>query len=190
MWNEMQFIIPLRPRIDLTLTGYLRVGRNVSSPVEEYAGASVGFHLGRFVTLAPGYAYVPTQSFEDRTTHENRLLFAAIVRSPSLKNFTFSYRNLTEGRLRISAPDSIRNRNRLQVDRPIDIRGFRLGIFASNEVSYDSRLRRWSRNRFAVGVSRRFSDRYAGDVYYLRQNDAFSRPGDLHVIGTTFRVRF
>jgi len=27
------------------------------------------------------------------------------------------------------------------------------------------------------------------DVFYLRQNDGFSRPGDLNVIGTAWRIR-
>lgn len=42
------------------------------------------------------------------------------------------------------------------------------------------------------GTTLRFSrtkERYTGELYYLRQNDGRSRPGDLHVIGSVLRIR-
>ena len=65
-----------------------------------------------------------------------------------------------------------------------------LQLFASDEVFYDWSFDAWVRNRFAVGVSRKFNKYFTGDLYYMRQNDGRSRPGDLHIIGATYRLRF
>lgn len=100
-----------------------------------------------------------------------------------------SDRNLVDRRLR-SSGNTTQYRNRLQLEHPFKVGGFEATHFASDEVFYDSRERAWIRNRFALGLSRKSSDRYTGEIYYLRQNDGFSRPGDLNVIGTTLRVRF
>lgn len=189
-WNEVQFIVPLSPRLELTFTGQLRIGRDLTRPVSERGGASLDLSAGEYLSFSAGYLYVASQPFAGQKDYENRLLFSGTVRLPPLRRFTISNRNLVEVRLRNSRANSTRYRNRVQVDRPVEIRGFRLGLFASDEVFYDFSLNRWSRNRFSAGVSRRFSDRYTGDVYYLRQNDGFSRPGDLHIIGTTLRVHF
>lgn len=59
----------------------------------------------------------------------------------------------------------------------------------ADEVFYDSRQRAWIRNRFSLGVIRKFNNRLTGEFYYTRHNDGFSRLGDVHVIGTTLRVR-
>ena len=45
------------------------------------------------------------------------------------------------------------------------------------------------RNRFSVGVIKEFNKQLAGELFYLRQNDGRARPGNLHVIGTTLRIR-
>ena len=47
----------------------------------------------------------------------------------------------------------------------------------------------WVRNRFAIGVGHTFNQHFTGEVYYLRQSDGRTKPGDLNVIGTTLRLR-
>jgi hypothetical protein len=64
-----------------------------------------------------------------------------------------------------------------------------LSAFIADEVFYDWSFDAWVRNRFQVGVSRVFNKHFTGDLWYLRQNDGHSIPGDLHVIGTSLRFR-
>jgi hypothetical protein len=40
----------------------------------------------------------------------------------------------------------------------------------------------------AVGVDKPLSKRLLLEIYYLRQNDGMSLPGDFHVIGATLHV--
>jgi len=45
------------------------------------------------------------------------------------------------------------------------------------------------RNRFAAGVSHTFNKYLTLEIYGMRQNDGRTRPGDVNVIGTTWRVK-
>jgi hypothetical protein len=119
--------------------------------------------------------------------NENRLTFAATVRIPWRK-FTFSDRNQFERRLRTT--HSTRYRNRLQIDYPIKIDKLALQLFVSDEVFYELSVNHWVRNRFAAGVSRKFNKYFTAEIYYMRQNDGRARPGNLNVIGATYRLRF
>ena len=62
-------------------------------------------------------------------------------------------------------------------------------VFTTAEVFYDSKPRKWTRTRFTVGISRKLTKQLSLDVFYTRQNDGYSRPGDLNVIGTAWKVR-
>jgi len=88
-----------------------------------------------------------------------------------------------------SPANSTRYRNRLQLEHPLKVGKTSLQLFASDEVFYDWSVDDWVRNRFAIGLSRRFNQHFTGDFYYTRQTDGRSRPGDLHIIGATYRVR-
>lgn len=186
-WNEVQLILPFGEKVDLVLLGELRVGRNLSRPVDERAGIELAFKPNKYLTIAPSYRRIATQPVEGRSGRENRFTLTATVAVP-FKGFTISDRNRVDRRLR-STGDTTQYRNRLRVEHPFTTGGTKFTAFVSDEVFYDSRERAWIRNRFAAGASREFSERFALEVYYLRQNDGFSRPGDLHVIGTSLRVR-
>jgi len=187
-WNDVQIYAPVTKTVDFVLFGMLRIGRNVSHPVDERIGAGFSFKLGKYLTVLPGYLHITTQPFKNTRLYENRMNVAAQLRFP-LGKFTVSDRNLFERRLRHPGGDSTRYRNRLQVDHPVKLGDMAFNIFASDEVFYDWSFDAWVRNRFAAGVSKAWTRKFTTDLYYLRQNDSHSRPGNLHVIGTTFRIR-
>jgi hypothetical protein len=187
-WNEVEIAKPLNRKVDLEFYGQLRLGRNLNHFVDERVGVGFSFKPNKHLNLEPSYRYIAAQPVAGMSTREHRLSFEATVSVP-FRGFTLSDRNLVDRRLR-SSGNTTQYRNRLQLEHPLKLGGFEATLFASDEVFYDSRERAWIRNRFSLGLSRKFSDRYVGEIYYLRQNDGFSRPGDLHVIGTTLRVRF
>ncbi len=189
-WNEQVVSVPLAERINLLVTGQLRIGDRLRDFTDEFAGAGLSFAAGKYLSLTPAYSYVASQQpVTRRRRYEHRLFFTATIRLPPLKRITISDRNQIERRRFTSLPDTTRYRNRLQIERPFDIKGFDARLFLSNEVFYDSGARAWSRNRFAVGGSRDLNKRATLDLFYLRQSDGRSRPGDIHVIGTAFRLR-
>jgi hypothetical protein len=185
VWSELQVALPLQEKIELNLIGHLRLGRNVTHLVDERVGGNFAFKLGKYITLSPGYLYIATQPVAGKKGYENRPSLAATIRF-SLGGFTITDRNLFERRLR-KPVNSSRYRNRLQLEHPIGIA--RLRAFIADEVFYDWSAGGWVRNRLSIGVIRKFSEHFSSEFYYMRQNDGRTRPGDLHVLGTTLRIR-
>jgi hypothetical protein len=187
MWHDVQTATALSKEVDFNLFGTVRLGRDVTHLVDRRVGAGFTFKIGKYLTLAPWYLNSVTRPSEGRKGNENRLNFAATVRFPA-GEFTLSDRNLFERRLRFPL-NSTRYRNRFQIEHGVKPGGVQLGLFASDEVFYDWSVDDWVRNRFTAGMSRRFNKHLTADLYYMRQNDGRSRPGDLHVIGVTYRLR-
>jgi len=187
-WNDVQIAIALNERVDFNLLGTLRVGRHISNFVDERVGVGFTFKINKHLTLAPNYLFIGMQPVANRKSFEHRITVPLTVRFP-LGKFTLSDRNQFERRIRHPQVDATRYRNRLQVEHPIKLAGLKLQGFAADEVFYDWSVHDWVRNRFSVGVSRKFNRHLTLDLYYLRQNDGRTRPGDLDVIGAVYRIR-
>jgi hypothetical protein len=188
LWNDTQLAVPLGKTVDFRLNGTIRIGRNVTRPVDERLGIAFAFKAGKYLTVAPGWLIIGMQPSERRRSREQRLVLPLTVRF-NLGRFTISDRNQFERRYRRPQGDSTRYRNGVTVEHPFSLNGLKLSWIVGDEVFYDWSFNAWVRNRFLVGVSRRFNEHLTSDFYYMRQNDGRSRPGDLHVIGTTLRIR-
>lgn len=188
LWNDVQIAVPVTKSIDLVFLGTLRIGRNISHPVDERIGVGFAFKVGKYLTLAPAYLHINVQPFRNVGGYENRLNLPITIRFP-LGRFTVSDRNLFERRLRHPGVDATRYRNRLQIDYPVQVSKTKFNLFASDEVFYDWSVDDWVRNRFAAGASKAWTKQFTTDLYYMRQNDGRSRPGNLHIVGTNFRIR-
>ena|SRR5687768_3118833 len=187
-WNDVQITAPVTKNIDFNILGTIRIGRDISRAVDERIGVGFTVRAGKYLSFAPSYVHIGMQPFERRKLWESRLSFATTLRFQTGK-FRLSDRNQFERRYRHPGIPSTRYRNRFQVEHPIGRDTIKLSLFASDEVFYDWSVDRWVRNRFTAGVSKVLNSNLTLDVYYLRQNDGLSRPGDLHVIGTTWRIR-
>jgi Protein of unknown function (DUF2490) len=188
LWTDVQVAVPVTKNIDFNVLGTLRLGRDISHAVDERIGVGFSFRFGKYLTLSPNYLHIGMQPFEGRRVWENRLSLPITLRF-NLDKFRLSDRNLFERRIRNSGARATRYRNRLQVEHPIGPARLNLSLFVADEVFYDWSLNRWPRNRFTVGASKVFNKHYTQDFYYLRQNDSFSFPGDLNVIGTSLRLK-
>lgn len=188
-WNDVQLSVPITKNIDFNILGTLRIGRDLSRPVDERIGSGATFRFGKHLSFAPFYSYIGTQPFRGRRAWEDRLTFPATLRFEAGK-FRLSDRNQFERRFR--HPGGVwqtRYRNKFQVDHPIGSDRIKLSLFVSDEVFYDWAVHDWVRNRASIGISKPLTKQISLDVYYLRQNDGRSVPGDIHVIGTTWRIR-
>jgi hypothetical protein len=187
-WNDVFFTVPLSKQADFVMQGTLRNGRNLSRPVDERLGFGFAFKFGKYLTVTPNYLAIGMQPFEGRKVFENRLSVPATVRVPA-GHFVLSDRNLFERRFRHPGINTTRYRNRFQADHPIGPPKQKISLFVSDEVFYDWSFNAWVRNRAAVGVSKVVNKHFTLELYYLRQNDSHSVPGDLHVIGSTWRFK-
>ena len=187
-WTDVQVAVPITKAIDFNVLGTLRLGRDISRPVDERIGIGFTYRFGKYVAIAPNYLNIGMQPFEGRRVWETRLSFPTTLRF-DIDKFRLSDRNLFERRIRNSGARSTRYRNRLQLEHPVGSKELNLSLFVADEVFYDWSVDRWVRNRFTIGASKVFNKHYTQDFYYLRQNDGVSTPGDINVIGTTLRIR-
>ncbi len=186
-WNETQIIMPMNERMDLMLFGVLRIGRDLSRPVDERGGVGIAMKPSKYLSIIPTWLYVAQQPTATRKNIEHRLIFNATFKFP-LGKFAFTDRNLIERRLRNSREDFTMYRNRLQIDHPARLGSFKFRVFVADEAWYDSLQNAWTRNRVSTGIIKQFSPHFTAEFFYLRQNDGRARPGNAHVIGTLFRL--
>ena len=187
-WTDVQITAPVTKNFDFNILAGLRIGRDFSHLVDERIGAGFTFRLGSHVTISPNYLHIGMQPFPRRRIWENRLTLPVTLRF-NAGDFRISDRNQFERRMRNSGIKANRYRNRLQVDHPIGDKDWQLSLFIADEVFYDWAVDRWVRNRFLVGGTKVFNKHFTQELYYLRQNDGVSLPGDLNVLGTTLRFR-
>ena len=170
------------------MLGTLRLGRDISRPVDERVGVGFTLRWGKYVTVSPNWLQIGMQPFRGRKVWESRVTLPVTLRFAAEK-WRFSDRNQFERRWRNNGAKSWRYRNRFQVEHPVGSSKLALSLFVADEVFYDWSIDRWVRNRFSAGGIKVFNKHYTQEFYYLRQNDGVSLPGDLNVIGTTLRFR-
>jgi hypothetical protein len=116
---------------------------------------------------------------------ESRYSLRLTYRFP-FKPVGLSHRSQFEYRVR--ATNSWRYRAALNLEKDLP-KKFNGKFFMADEVFYDSALGRFSRNRFSIGINKIINKDLSLDLYYMRQNDGVSRPGDLNTIWAALRVR-
>jgi hypothetical protein len=195
-WNETQLIKKLTSKHDLVIIGVLRVGRDVSRPVDERIGAGLAFKINPYLTITPTYLHVEQQPSQGVSISEDRLVMN-ITGKVTVKKFTFTDRNLIERRVRYSSRDFTVYRNRLQIDYPLTVGEFSFKPFVANEAWYSTQTQAatgenfgWFRNRISAGIIKQFKKNFTGEFFYLYQHDGIARPGNVGVIGTLFRFNF
>ena len=187
-WNDIQLTAPMTKKVDFYTAFTARFGKNVSRVNDSRFAVGFIYKANKSLSFQPFYWRIDARNASGRFRAEHRLNLRAVYRFP-FKNFGLSHRSWFEYRLRRPL-NSFRYRPSLTFDKAIPkniIPG--ASVFVTEEVFYDSLLKRFSRNRFTAGINKTINKNLSLDVYYMRQNDGTTRPGDLNVIGTTLRVR-
>lgn len=187
-WTDVQLAVPVTKSFDFNVLGTLRLGRDIHRPVDERVGVGFTYRFGKYFSVSPNFLYIGMQPSAGRRIWESRLSLPLQVRFDWGK-FRLSDRNLLERRIRNSGLRANRYRNKFQIEHAIGDKDWKLSLFVADEVFYDWFVNRWVRNRISIGVIKVFDKHFTQDIFYLRQNDGVSIPGDLNVIGTSLRVR-
>jgi len=187
-WTDVQLIVPLNKKVEFFFQGTLRIGNNLTMPVDERWGAGFNYKLSKYVTLNEYYFHREAQTPHGKSESEDRLSFGATLNIPAGK-FMIVNRNWIERRWREPQVDAWRYRARVQLEHPFKIGKTKFTWFISDEVFYDWSVRDWVRNRASIGANHAFNKHFTAELYYLRQNDGRSRPGDLNIIGSRLRFR-
>ena len=186
-WNDIQFTIPLNKKVDLSLQTTVRFGKNLSRFNEGRVGGGFVFKLSKAVSFSPTYTYIEARNTAGLFRPEHRYSFRGTFKFPT-KGFGLSHRSIYEYRVRPSG-NSWRYRPSLTFEKDLPEKFIgKAKFFVTEEPFYISTTRKFSRNRFSLGISKPINKHLTLDVYYLRQNDGYSHPGDLNVLGTTWKI--
>jgi hypothetical protein len=187
-WNETQLTVPLSVHFDFLTRLNLRFVNNLTNLNDERFVMGFVWKPSKALSISPAYIYVDDGNPPRKFRLENRFNLAATYRFP-IKSFGLSHRSSIERRLRRSSR-SWRYRTQLSFDKDLPVTFIsKSKFFMSEEVYYDSLAKRFSRNRFSIGITKMLSPHLSLDVYYMRQNDGIARPGDLNVIGTAWKFK-
>lgn len=186
-WNETQLVIWENKKNELLLIGNLRVGRNISFPSDYRGGFLYSYKVSKYLTLAGGYIYRAVFAFKNRKAYENRFNASATINIPLGKKYKLANRHQVEYRANNSRSDTKLYRNRVQVEREITVAKTKITPFGSTEIFY-TKENGWFRIRSIAGVRKSLTEKITGEIFYQRQYDGFSRPGDTNVIGTTLKI--
>ena len=187
-WNDVQLSVPLNEQFDLYTALTARFGKNITRLNDGRFAVGIIYKPNKAFSFQPFYWFIRARNARGEFRREHRFNLRAGYRFP-FKKFGLSHRSWFEYRRR--APrNSWRYRPSLtfEKDVPKNIIS-KAKFFATEEIFYDSILKKFSRNRFTVGLTKTLTKKLSLDVYYMRQNDGFSRPGNLNVIGTSWKVR-
>jgi hypothetical protein len=187
-WNDVQLTIPLSHKGDFLIQGTVRIGGNLTTPIDERWGFGFNYKVQKYVTLNELYFHREATPPNGKHEYEDRLSFGATLNIP-FGRFTLVNRNWLERRWRHPQVDAWRYRNRVRLEHPFKIQKHQFTFFVSDEVFYDWSLHDWVRNRFGVGANHAFNKHFTGELYFMRQNDGRTRPGDINIIGTIMRFR-
>ncbi len=187
-WNDVQLTVPMTEKFDFYTAVTMRFGKNVSRLNDGRFAAGIVYKPNKSWSFQPFYWYIQMRNSRGQFGREHRLNLRATYRFP-FKKFGLSHRSTFEYRIR-KPLNSWRYRPSLTFEKDIPKNLIsKSKCFLTEEVFYDSVLKKFSRNRFTVGVTRTLTKRLSLDIYYMRQNDGYSRPGDLNVVGTSFKAR-
>lgn len=187
-WNDVQLTVPMSKQIDFYTSVTARFGKNVSRLNDGRFAVGFVFKPNKALSFQPFYWYINVRNSRSQFRTEHRLNLRVGYRFP-FKSFGLSHRSGFEYRLR-RPQNSWRYRPSLTLEKELPKKFLaKTKLFVTEEVFYDSLLKKFSRNRFSVGINKTLSKNLSVDVFYLRQNDGFSRPGDLNVVGATWRIK-
>lgn len=186
-WNDIQIAIPLSKNVDLLLQTTLRIGNNITRLVEGRVGGGISVKINKAFTISPTYAYIETRNTRGAFRTEHRYSLRGVYKFPT-KGFGLSHRSIYDYRVR-SSGNTWRYRPSITFEKSLPERLIsKAKFFVTEEPFYVSTTRKFSRNRFSLGISKTVNEHLTLDLYYLRQNDGYSHPGDLNVIGTSWKI--
>ena len=198
-WNDTQVIFPLIKskdskgkefdRLTFSLLGTLRVGRNVSRPVDERVGVGFDYTVNKYITLSPSYIYRAGQPYRGRKEYEHRVRFDLSLEK-KWSYFSIKDRNRVEYRIRNSRGDSVRYRNKIQLKIPVKQNDKEIfAPFVADEPYYDFRENAWTRNELSAGISKKFNNNVSADFFYLWQRNRGNAFKNVNAFGVNLKFK-
>ncbi|MGI9055748.1 MAG: DUF2490 domain-containing protein [Pyrinomonadaceae bacterium] len=174
LWNEFTVSIPIKSTADklsVFVSGGLRIGQNLRHFIDERIVAGFEYKFNKYFSYSSSYLYRAGQPFKNRKEYEHRVRFDLSIEN-KWKKFSLKDRNRVEYRMRQSRSDSVRYRNKIQLKIPVKKDGREIfAPFVADEPFYDFSVKKFTRNEFSAGISKKFNKNFSADFYYILQNN-------------------
>lgn len=186
-WNDVQLTMPLAKKVDFFTKLTLRFGKNITRLNDGRYTIGLVLKPSKALSISPFFGYINARNGGGDFRIENRLSLSATYRFP-IKKFGLTHRSTYEYRMR--AVNTWQYRAQMTFDKDIPKHIIRhTKFFFGDEVFYNSATAKFSRNRFNIGLTKTINKNLAVDIYYMRQNDGFSHPGDINAIWTAWKIK-
>src|SRR4030095_7745671 len=188
-WDELDVSTRLTPILDATWVSQARFSSKLPNPATYVVGADFNFSVSKWLVITPSYYYFTFRTLSNASGHGHDPILAATLIS-KWRALTLSDRNRFIGALGITGAGNFWvYGNRPKIDYEIGPTRWKGSLFGWDEIFYFSNHAGWTRNRFAVGGRKAFSDRIAVDLYFQRQTDRYSRPSHSNTVEVLFELR-
>jgi len=199
VWNETKVVIPIvketdangktTDKVSFLVLGTLRLGQNRLFPLERRIGAGLDIKLNDNFSISPSYYYRSGEEIRGRRDTEHRIRME-VNYEKKWRPFSIKDRNRIEFRVRNSRSDSVRYRHKFTFAVPIRRDGKEVfGVFAATEPFYDFSAKKWSRNEFSAGISRKLSSNVSAEFFYLRQDNSSGTIRAINALGMNLKIR-
>ena len=199
IWNETKVVVPLKKdvdsngktinRVSFLILGTLRLGQNRLYPVDKRIGAGLDIRLNKNFSISPTYYYRSGQELRGGRRDTEHRLRMEVNYDKKWKRFGIKDRNRIEYRIRHSRSDSVRYRHKFTFAVPVKKNGKEMfGVFAADEQFYDFTAKRWSRNEFSAGISRKLSPNVSAEFFYLRQDNRSGVIRSINAVGMNLKI--
>ncbi len=185
-WNDIQLTVPMSKQVDFVTQVTGRFGKNISRLNDARFQIGFVYKPNKSWSFQPFYWQINARNSRSQFRLEHRLNFRIGYKFP-IKSFGLSHRSGFEYRLR-RPQNSWRYRPSLTFEKDLP-KKFNAKFYVTEEIFYDSLLEKFSRNRLTIGINKPLTKNLSVDLYFMRQNDGNSRPGDLSVIGTSWKIK-
>ena len=188
-WTQIAANWQVKPRLTISTFGEIHIGNDVSQFDQEIVSAEVTYAVSKWVAVGGGYLYLHANPKLSGISYENRILGEVTFSAPVFHHLLLSDRVRPELRWE-QAPSggtfTQRYRNRVTLERPIR----KYSPFVMWEKFYNANVEAWNRTRYYAGITRMIGARRSIQLYYMRQNDQFSRPFHKSALGASVMFNF
>lgn len=184
-WNDIQLTVPMTKQFDFNTSVTMRFGKNITRLNDGRYSIGFTWKPNKEWSIQPFYWNIQARNTAGKFLREHRFNLRIGYKFP-FKSFGLSHRSTFEYRMR--AVNTWRYRPSLTFEKDIKFIP-EAKFYVTEEPFYDSATKKFSRNRFTLGINKTLTKKLSLDIYYMRQNDGFAHPGDLNVIGTSWKVR-
>jgi hypothetical protein len=187
-WNELDVSARVSPRLDVTWSSQVRLSAPRENPTTYSSGLDFSVRVGDHLIVTPSYYVIASRTAAGAWAHTRVPILAATFWH-GWGRWTLSNRSRVAD-VQGGGAGFWLLQNRPRVDYAVGPGDGGSSIFVWDEVSYYSVFHGWTRNRLALGARVVGSPRAAVDVYYVRQNDARTRPRRVDGVGVILEFRF